>query len=196
MDIFDGAREFSQKLARAINESNSIRIISHLDADGITSASIVVKFLKSKNKEFHLTIVKQLTDEEIEKIRKEKYDLYILTDLGSGKIQELENLNKNIFVIDHHQIFGTPRNVKLFNPYIYGLNGSTDASGSTCTYLVFHEMGLEDCAHLAIVGAIGDNQEDENGLTGINRWVLENTDEVEMRKGLKIFGRKSGGTEC
>ena len=191
MDIFEGAKEFSSKLARAINSSKSIRLISHLDADGITSAAIVVKFLKSKNKEFHLTIVKQLTDREIKMIDDEDYDLYIITDLGSGKINELERLNKEIYVIDHHQIFGKPKRVHLFNPYLFGLNGSTDACGATCTYLVFKSLGLEDSAYLAIVGAIGDNQEDENGLIGINRWVLENTDEVEMKKGLKVFGRKS-----
>ncbi len=191
MDIFEGAKEFARELTRAINNSNNIRIISHLDADGITSASIVVKFLKSKNKIFHLTIVKQLTNREIEEMKRESYDLYILTDLGSGKIDELERIEKNIFIIDHHQIFGDVKRVKLFNPYLFNLDGSKDASASTCTYLVFKNMGLEDSAHLAVVGAIGDNQEDENGLIGINRWVLENTDEVEVKKGLRIFGRKS-----
>ena len=190
MDIFEGAKEFSRKLAREINNSRTIRLISHLDADGITSASLMVELLKEKNREFHLTIVKQLTDDEIKKIENENYDLYILTDLGSGKINELEKTNKNIFVIDHHQISKTPYRINLFNPYLFGINGSTEACGATCAYLICKELGLVDFAYLAIVGAIGDNQ-DENGLIGINKWVLENTNEVEVKKGLNIFGRKS-----
>ena len=191
MDIFEGAKEFSRKLAREINNSKTIRLISHLDADGITSASLIVELLKENNREFHLSIVKQLTDKEIEEIEKENYDIYILTDLGSGKIEELEKTNKNIFVIDHHQISKKPETINLFNPYLFGVDGSTEACGATCTYLICKELGLKDFAYLAIIGAIGDNQEDENGLKGINRWVLENTNEVEEKRGLNVFGRKS-----
>ena len=190
MDIFEGAKEFSIKLAREINNSKTIKLISHLDADGITSAALMVKLLKEKNREFHLTIVKQLTDKEIEEIKKENYDLFILTDLGSGSIEKLEKTNKNIFVIDHHQISKMPTNVELFNPYLFGVDGSTEACGASSTYLICKELGLEDSAYLAIVGAIGDNQ-DEGGLKGLNKWILENTNEVEEKRGLNIFGRKS-----
>ena len=190
MDIFEGAKEFSRKLAREINNSKTIKLISHLDADGITSAALMVKLLKEKNREFHLTIVKQLTDKEIEEIEKENYDLFILTDLGSGSIEKLEKTNKNIFVIDHHQISKMPTSIELFNPYLFGVDGSTEACGASSTYLICKELGLKDSAYLAIVGAIGDNQ-DEGGLKGLNKWIIENTNEVEEKKGLNIFGRKS-----
>ncbi len=191
MDIFEGAKSFSKQLARALNSSKTVRLISHLDADGITSAAIMVKLLMAYNKEFHLSIVKQLTDEIIEELKNENYDLFILTDLGSGKIDELENVPKNIFVIDHHQIIGEPKKVKLFNPYLYGVNGSTEASGSACTYLIVREFGIKNIAHLAIVGAIGDNQITSEGAVGINKWIIENTEEVEMKKGINVFGRNS-----
>ncbi len=191
MDIFQGAKAFSKELARALNRHKTVRLISHLDADGITSAAIMVKLLKEFNKEFHLTIVKQLTDEIIQKLKLEEYEFYIFTDLGSGKIEELEKMDKEVFVIDHHQIIGEPKKVKLFNPYLFNVNGSTEASGSVCTYLIAKEFGINEIAHLAIVGAIGDNQITSEGATGINKWVIENSEEVEMKKGINVFGRNS-----
>ncbi len=191
MDIFQGAKAFSKELAKALNNAKTVRLISHLDADGITSAAIMVKLLKKYNVEFHLTIVKQLTDGVIDELKKENYDLFIFTDLGSGKIDKLEEISKPVFVIDHHQIIGEPKKVKLFNPYLFGVNGSTEASGSVCTYLIAKEFEIENIAHLAIVGAIGDNQITAEGAVGINKWLLENTEEVEMKKGINVFGRTS-----
>ena len=81
--------------------------------------------------------------------------------------------------------------MKLFNPYLYGANGSTDASGATCAYLIAREFGIKDIAFLAVVGAVGDNQITSKGATGTNKWIIENTDEVEMKKGINVFGRAS-----
>ncbi|MGD2073262.1 MAG: hypothetical protein PVG65_07240, partial [Candidatus Thorarchaeota archaeon] len=48
-----------------------IKIISHHDTDGITSAAILARTLKNLDKKFSIRIVKQLEKEEFEKIRKD-----------------------------------------------------------------------------------------------------------------------------
>ena len=49
-------------------ETSEIRIISHYDADGIASAAIMVKALMREGKNFHLTMVKQLSETIITKL--------------------------------------------------------------------------------------------------------------------------------
>ena len=60
------------KIKKAIEKIDSstkpIKVISHFDTDGITSAAIFSKALKYKNKQFSLQIVKSLEREFIENL--------------------------------------------------------------------------------------------------------------------------------
>jgi len=58
-----------KKIAEEIkNTTKLIKVTSHLDTDGITSAAIISKALSRENKKFCLSIVKQLSEEELEMI--------------------------------------------------------------------------------------------------------------------------------
>jgi len=52
-------------------------------------------------------------------------------------------------------------------------------------------LGVDDCEHLPIIGSIGDKQEEDGKLIGVNNFILQNIDKVEVKKGLRIFGRIS-----
>jgi RecJ-like exonuclease len=172
---------------------NFVRVISHLDADGLSSAGIVATALKRKGIGFHLSIIKQLDADEMERIANEPYDQYILLDFGSAKIEEIEATGKRFVVLDHHQPIKESEN--QVNPHFFGIDGSTKVSASGLAYMFAKAMdpANSDLSHLAIVGAIGDQQ--ENGeFTGLNADLLKEATEVgtiRVNKGLRAFGRVS-----
>src|SRR3989344_8122427 len=94
-------------LNKAVNEFkniDNIRIISHLDADGIASASILIKCLLKENKKFSLSIVKQLDEKILKEISRENYKNIFFVDLGSGCLNNIKKYlsDKKIFILDHH----------------------------------------------------------------------------------------------
>jgi len=191
-----------EKIGIAINAFNNrdksrpVRIISHLDADGIASAGILVKAMKRANIRYVLTIVPQLTQEFLEKLSKEDYSTYIFSDLGSGMLQSISNYlsDKLVIVLDHHEIpiktYG--ENILLVNPQMFSDNYES-ISGAGVTYLFVKQLDNRniDLSSLAIVGALGDIQEVEGELRGINKLILEeavNNGYMRIEKSLKLVG--------
>ena len=173
-----------------------MRLVSHLDADGLCSASLIAKVLLDYNKKFHLSIVKQLEKEIVDSLEKEGYNAFIFTDIGSGQLNEVKRLlsKGTVIIIDHHppkeQIDSD--NLILINPHSFGIDGGNEVSASTIAYLVAREFGIVNFEHLSVIGTIGDMQEKDGELNGLNRLVLENAaDTINVRKGLKAFGRIS-----
>ena len=54
--VIDSAKKFQEL------KNKTVRIISHLDCDGICAASILTHALKSQNRSFVTSIVPQLTE--------------------------------------------------------------------------------------------------------------------------------------
>jgi len=81
-------------------EASPVRIISHLDADGIAAASILAKALIREDIKFSISIVKQISKQKLKEFSHENYKIYFFTDLGSNSLTEIENLfkNKEIFI--------------------------------------------------------------------------------------------------
>ncbi len=186
-------------IERAINEFRSldertIMVVSHLDCDGLTSASIISRTLSRENKEFVLSIVKQIDEELLKKLAIEKYNTIIFTDLGSGYINLIEKyLNqKKVFIFDHHN----PENIKEFpnlihvNPHLAKIeDASSKISGSGTTYLFCKTLNPKnkDLSYLAVIGCIGDIQ----GFDGLNKEILEDAiseGKIIVKQGLKMFG--------
>lgn len=187
--------EKEESLIKVINSAKNIRCISHLDADGLCSAGLIARLLLKHNKRFHLTIIKQLEADIIEDFKKESYDTYIFTDLGSGQLSSLKELlqKSKVIIIDHHHtdIDETNENLIHLNANLLGFNGDSEVSASTLTYFVCKMLGIEGTEHLAVVGSIGDNQETSGQLTGLNATIFNEKDNITVKKGLRIFGRIS-----
>jgi single-stranded-DNA-specific exonuclease len=96
-------RHASQKF-RKISREEEIRVVSHLDADGICSSSLITKALERLGYKYNLKIVKQLSEEVLGELEKEDYSTYIFTDLGSGQYELIRKYlpGRNIFILDHH----------------------------------------------------------------------------------------------
>ncbi len=84
------------------NHNDHINLVTHIDADGITSGGIISQTLERLGKEYEVETT-QLTPDFFKNL--EPDDLTIFTDLGSGQLNLLQNFDRNdkVIVLDHHQ---------------------------------------------------------------------------------------------
>lgn len=165
------AVKYATDLLLSLPKKTKVRIISHIDADGISSASILAIALERAGYRYHISI-KTTKSDLIDDIKKEENDLIIFSDIGSGYLKEMEKLNCNIIVLEHHLSYDeAPSNVMYVNARLYGIDGSKEASGSTVSYFFAKAIDENnvDLSQLSLIGAIGDKQSFE----GYNKKVLE-----------------------
>jgi len=181
-----------KELAEAISEAERVRVITHIDADGLSSAGIICSILHKEEKQFSVKAIKQLDKDNISELFSNmRSDLLILTDLGSGQADKLPK-NKGVCIIDHHQPVSSE--ILQLNPHFFGIDGSREVSSSGLCYLVAREMGYRDLSPLAIVGAVGDNQDSRGELLGLNKEILKEAEKeglVIVEKDIRIFGRQT-----
>lgn len=189
------------KACEAIKAYNgTLRVVSHYDADGITSAAIFLKALARAGKRFHHSFVRQLEEPIVRELAVEKPEFVVLLDLGSGQLEWIGKYLAQAFkvvVVDHHQPQGEAKNVVHINPLLFGIE--ENVSGAGMCYLMARTLSPEnkDLSELAIVGAIADSQqggEREWGLQGLNREIMKDAQEtgkLKVTTGLRIWGRRS-----
>ncbi len=165
----------AKRVKQAIEEMKEPLIIHHYDADGISAGVIVEEGVKAMGKNPRIKMYEGFSDEDAEKLKDEEL---ILVDLGSHSIA-LNDVKKAV-IIDHHQI-KEGLEVPSVNPWLYGLDGTKEASSSTMAWMVFNIR-----EELALVGAAGDIQ---TPFTGINRYVLEESGAYDIKRDLTLYGR-------
>ncbi len=181
--------------AEAIKKHNHALVISHIDADGLTSAAVICKALDRDGIEYETRFLKKLDSPALNEIADLNAELTIFTDLGSSMVDEISKLQSEVIIADHHQPQKNQHKYHL-NPHLFGINGTNELSGSGTTYLIAKEMGSNrDLADLAIVGAIGDMQGMKDGrLVGLNRSImLEGVDAglLSFETDIRLFGRQT-----
>ena len=191
--VKDMAGEFLELVE---NSSAPVKIIGNLDTDGITSTSILCKAFARKGIPYSTAIVKQVNSELIESLQNETFEILVFADLATAFIQELaETIDKPIFVLDHHFPETNEKRVgklRQINPHFFSIDGQKEISAAGISYFFAKSISESnsDLAYLALVGAIGDMQENM-GFIGMNKLILDDAiarDMVEMRETLRIFG--------
>ncbi|MEL4305695.1 DHH family phosphoesterase [Methanococcoides sp. LMO-2] len=181
--------ELAKQIAGIIDEYKHARVVSHNDADGISSAAIICQALLRKGIPYHLTIVGRLDDSVAEMVNETASDgdVVIFCDMGSGQPEIIEKVERDTIVIDHHKPVGDSPAKAMINPHMAGIDGAVHLCAATTTYLV--AKGLDenniDLAGLAIAGAVGDKQLFETA----NKVILDEAIEagvVSVKKGLKV----------
>lgn len=172
------------------SKEKPIRIISHYDTDGITSAAILIKALKRLDKKFSVKIVKGLEKEILEKeLKRHEKEVIIISDLGSGSLDYLQNLKNKIFILDHHEIHKEKLNdkIRIINPHLYENEGEGTCTGAGVCYLFSKAISPQnqDLSSLAIIGMIGDRHEDN--ISKINQQIINDTKELSIKKGLVLY---------
>jgi len=181
----ESINEFAKKFLEK-TEKKDILVISHFDTDGITSAAIFGRCLKSLDKKFSFKIVKSLDREFIRDLPKTK--LIVFLDLGSGSLSEINRLENDVFIIDHHELekdFKIPESMNLVNPHLF--HSAEEMSGSCTTYLVVKELlGKADynSATLAMVGMVGDIL--EKNIGPLVNTIIKDAN-VTTKKGILLY---------
>ncbi|MEM2109630.1 MAG: DHH family phosphoesterase [Candidatus Odinarchaeota archaeon] len=199
------ADEIAGWLREFISENKHITVISHIDADGISAASIIVKALARENARFCARIVKKLGLNEIKSLEKDAENkIYVFLDMGSGQIDNISRVLKDkaiVFIVDHHETVQHQDSEKILelNPHYYGLNGSSEISGSGTSYILAKALNHRniDLSPIALVGAVGDVQDKgpQRSFTGVNNDIVLNDAVkeglVKVVKDILLFGSET-----
>ncbi len=189
----------AQEAAELIREhhNDSILVVSHMDADGVSAAALTSLALKRMNIEHSVRFVQMLYRDVVEGL--EVGELTIFTDLGSSQLRTLSDkfLGHDAVIADHHKPEkkqgGWPELVHL-NAHLFGLDGVEEVSGAGMAYLIARELDPEnkDLSALAVIGAIGDIQNAWGKMKGFNRKILKESIEAEVlscKRDLLLYGR-------
>ena len=167
------------EIGRVADQGKKILIVTHIDADGLSSGSIAFAALMRARANVTVRSVPDLDKKLISTLGEDKFDFYIFTDLGSSLLSELTAaLDGRYLVIDHHQLPEDDlANPNVVNAWQFGIDGGTGACSSTMAYFFARAMAgsNRDLAYLAVVGAVADRQDGGGGrsLTDLNRRALE-----------------------
>tara|TARA_Y100000310_G_scaffold1020_1_gene1429 strand:+ start:25824 stop:27230 length:1407 start_codon:yes stop_codon:yes gene_type:complete len=190
--IQEAAKHFKE-----LPSTQPIRIISNKDTDGITAAAILIAALQKEQKPNVVTLIKQLTEDYLDTLKQEQYTTYFFIDMGASYLDIISKKlpEKNIFVLDHHYpdtFVATGTKIMHLNPHLHDIDGTKNISASGVTYFFAKALNEKNTklAHLAIIGSIGDMQEDI-GFTGFNADILQDAEKaktITVTKGLRLFG--------
>jgi single-stranded DNA-specific DHH superfamily exonuclease len=185
--MLDMLKAEARKAAELIEDYSFIRIFTHYDVDGISSAAILASALLRRGKRFHITFLRGLNQ-----LNYSGDELVVLQDMGSGYPDVVSNIDANIIIIDHHYPVGrieAKGELVHVNPHLSGLDGSFELSASGATYTVVNQLGENaDLSGIALLGIIGDKQKIVGGNAeivsdGIKKGYIEEAKGLSMHSG-------------
>jgi single-stranded-DNA-specific exonuclease len=195
------ARKEAEHLVELSNRGARILVVTHIDADGLSSGSIAFSALARKNFAVSVRSIPDLDPRAIEKLKADKFDFYLFTDLGSGLLGALSSsFGDGFVVLDHHQVpEGDSSHPRLINAWNYGYDGGVEACSSTMAYAfakALDERGNVDLSTIALVGALGDRQDKGDGrlLGGLNKVALDDAVSkglIALSNDLLFYGRET-----
>ena len=175
------------KLLNIMGRDDPIYIFSHIDADGISSAAIMLELLLNLNRPLILRFIPQIVPSVIDEIIHDIKPMYLVfMDLGTDiPLKIAENLKTSrVLIIDHHILSGKKIehdiDAYVLNPRDFKIEGGIEISSSGVTYLLAKMFSqkiknIEKMATLAVVGAVGDAQDvgAYRSIVGLNRLILD-----------------------
>jgi RecJ-like exonuclease len=162
--------------AERLRVADRVLLVSHIDADGLTSAAVAATALERAGLPFEARFESQLDAAALDDIAATGYETVLFTDFGSGQLDLIADHEAGgaftPVVADHHQPADAETEYHL-NPLLEGLNGASELSGAGAAYVLARALGGDnrDLAALAVVGAVGDRQEQGGELVGANEQV-------------------------
>jgi RecJ-like exonuclease len=199
LSMNDKLLALADKAATALHDADEpILCISHYDCDGIASAIIVNQMLERTGKRFDQVFLDELNEEKLQKqLDEHDHPTILFTDIGSGQIDVINDLatDRKVVIADHHDVEGDGDVAAHCNPHLVGIDGGEKISGAGVTYLLAKQLGEDniDLVQYALIGATGDMQRDGDEYLGFNTEFVEgarDNDFLEVKKGLKLFGRE------
>ncbi len=184
-----GLEEYINDLKKAIGlirQYDKVTLAHHNDADGLSSASIVIEALKREGIDVVNVPLERVHPLIIERLMEKYPGLIMFVDLGAGAAPEIARINRGrntIVIIDHHHTPGS-RDPKVLNlsTELYGISGEKEISAAGAAYLFAKTMDSrnKDLAYIAVIGAIGDSHHRFGKLESVNRDILFEAVEQEQ----------------
>ena len=190
----------SPRVWKLAEEGKRILVVTHIDADGLCSGTIVLSALERMKANVTIRCVQDLDPDTIGNLSSQGFDYHIFTDLASTLVGELESsLSGKYLVIDHHQISEEDKlRPSVVNAWAYGYDGGREACSSSMAYTFASSLDPlnKDLSPLAVVGALADRQDGGLGrsLTGLNRAAMEDARSsglMAVSKDLTFTGRET-----
>ncbi len=181
--IYKRAEKIASFFLEHSSEFEKVYIVSHKDTDGIAAAALL-QITFSQFKKVETKIVSQIYIDTLEELKEEVGDnLVVFSDLGSSFCTAINEKFPYAIILDHHP----PEDCEdsyVLNPHLFGYNGAHDLSGAGAAYFFCRDLypEIKEYSYLAIVGAIGDKQ--NNPFQGLNREII--------KEGKGIFHEKDG----
>jgi len=191
---------FKDSISDCIKSKKSILVTTHIDCDGLTSGSIITKALIRSGARCTVRTSKEFSKNVIDSLKKDPRDFHIITDLGGGFADKLDqSLGENWVVLDHHQI---PQqeydNKKVINAWKYGIDGGSEICAGGMAYLAALALDEKnsDLSAIAVVSALGDRQDqgERKSFVGKNFEIANTAKEeglLEMDLDLLLVGRET-----
>ena len=152
-----------------------VQIFHHNDSDGLTSGAILTTAFERADFKVQRSCLEKPYPKLLHKIYDQTGGLIIFADFAGRIAPLLSDLNKSrnlTLILDHHVAeASTDPMVHNLDPDLYGLKGDRDISGSTTCYLFAKTLDAsnDDLAHMAAIGAVGDEFFVDGCLAGENR---------------------------
>ena len=187
--LTDAVKHISEKLRSTVEAGNEVAIITHLDADGITSASIMALALRRMGARYSVRAVSDMSSSLVEKMRVEGRDFYVITDLGGGWASHLrKTLADKWVIVDHHEITEeevlTDDGGQILNPWKFGIDGGKEVAAGGMAYLVASTLDFKnrDLSAMAVVSAVADKQDegDKKSFSGLNAEILKSAQSLGL----------------
>jgi single-stranded-DNA-specific exonuclease len=189
-----GLLNAARAAARELVAHDTITIVSHIDADGISGESILAQALSRKGIEVKSIFVRQLEPMTMRQVPKDS-SFTLFCDLGAGQqnlIADLGLREEEVLIIDHHVSQDGGRSFPMVNCFSHGY---TKLSAAGVAYMVAREIDSSnrDLAKLSVIGNVGDMMAREDcGLVGMAREIAyegAESGEIEIRqRDLNCYG--------
>ena len=157
--------------------AKEVRVFHHNDSDGLSSGAILTRAFERAGFAVHRFCLEKPYPALLQKVYEQEGEIIVFADFAGRIAPMLSDLNKGrnlTLILDHHVAeASTDPRVHNLDPDLYGLKGDRDISGSTTCYLFACALDPvnRDLAHIAAIGAVGDEFFVDGCLVSENRDV-------------------------
>lgn len=189
MDSDSAIQNFHSHVAAAVEHvqaiaPQSILLLHHNDADGLTSGAILERAFTRFGARVHRYSLEKPYPVVVRRLFSQYADqrsvLLVIADFGSGMLSHFREGNPHghpVLVLDHHAISPIEdEHIFLVNPLMSGLSGKKDSSASAVCYQFAKQLKAwnADLLGLGIIGAVGDGQYSSiHDATGVNAELVK-----------------------
>lgn len=154
-----------------------VQIFHHNDSDGLSSGAILTRTFERAGFEIKRFCLEKPYPALLQMVYEQEGGIIVFADFAGRIAPILSDLNRGrnlTLILDHHVAkASTDPKVHNLDPCLYGLKGDRDISGSTTCYLFARTLdpANNDLAHIAAIGAVGDEFFVDGCLVSENRDV-------------------------